>query len=174
MKSVLFLCLFLGFSVLVQFACTKTFAPVVPAAPTPTFTPTFTVTPTFTPVCGFTPVSYPTITPPTLVPAGDYVIQSAAQWSTVNPSVPVPSVNFSQQMILELSQADIISCGCGGIPPVITSVCFYWDHIEVDYSNSGETCPPPGGPSCYSISIVLDQVLVSVPQSNLPITWIGH
>jgi len=168
MKQFIVLFLILGLAGLVSFACTKSFTPVVPIAPTPTFTPIFT------PICGFTPVPYPAPTSPTLVPAGDYVIQNAAQWSTVNTSSSVPTVNFTQQMILELSQADIIDCTCAGIPPVITSVCFYWDHIEVDYANSGEVCPPPGGPTCFSISVVLDQVLVSVPQSNLPITWIGH
>jgi hypothetical protein len=173
MKHFLLLALILWPIALAPMACTHSPSPVVPAIqPTPTFTPTAT----FTPSCGFTPVAYSAIPNPgtNFITTGNYVIQNAAQWTTVNPSVPAPAVNFNQQMILEVAQTNNIGCLCTGIPLAITSVCFYVDHIEVDYANVGVVCPVNPIVSCNTALIISEQSLASVPQSNLPIIWVGH
>lgn len=152
-------------------ACVR--GPITPLAPTPT------PTPNTTPVCGFTPVPYPTPLSPGIVPPGNSVIQNAAQWTAVNSStVPLPAVNFNLQMILEVSLTEEWSCSCDSYPPTITSVCFYSDHIEVDYANPSLFCPTPIPGTvyvtCNSAWLRPVQVLAAVPQSNLPVVWVGH
>lgn len=136
--------------------------------------PTATPSPTViaTPVCGFTPLAS---TPAWGVASGDYVIQNQTQWTNVNGTgTAVPAVNFSTQMILELSQTVVFDCMCSANPPVIVSVCTYPDHIQVLYHNGGETCPTPGGVTCNSVFTTFLQSVVAVPQSNLPVSWVSE
>jgi hypothetical protein len=123
------------------------------------------------PVCAFTPLPNTT----NLFFNSNYaVIQSSASWTSANGvGTAVPPVDFSKQMILEYSQPITCNCGCTVIPPVITSVCFYRDHIEVDYQVGGTACPiAPGGLTCGSFFFTNYQALASVPQSNLPVSWV--
>ena len=115
------------------------------------------------------------------ISANYYVIKTAADWLTINnvgqlpgTNVPLPAVNFSNQMVLEVSEY-LDGAGACFIQPVITSVCFYSDHIEVDYQKGSDPCPPntsglSGGPGIGNNF----QAMVAVPQSNLPVTWIGN
>jgi hypothetical protein len=151
-------------------ACQKTYT-LGPAAPTPTSTPLPT------PVCAFTPLpaTYYTVVPTSfsLGPPSTFVIQSQSQWVSVNgPSAPLPAVNFSSQMILELALSQSCYCMCWANPPAISSVCAGWDQIEVEYEPGGCGCPTGIAPTCagnYSTNI---QALAVVNQSSLPVTWI--
>ena len=142
--------------------------------PTPTPVPTATPTPNLTPVCSFTPLGsarYWTVAGgPTT-----FVIQDAAQWTSVNGVGFAPPVNFSTQMVLEVSEMIFVSCGWTGFGPSITSVCVYSDHIEVNYQHGGATPPNPTPPyTCGSFLSYYAQDLVAIPQSNLPVFWYGH
>lgn len=141
----------------------------LPTGPTPVPSPTPTAV--VTPVCGFTPLAVA----PMGVSAGDYVIQSQTEWSNVNGAgTTIPPVDFSNQMILEVSQTVAYDCTCSAKPPVITSVCAYPDHLEVVYQNGGQACPTPGAVSCNSVFIIPLQSLVIVPPSNLPVSWVSQ
>jgi hypothetical protein len=129
--------------------------------------------PTATPGCGFTPLPNQINF---LVKGGYYVIQNSAEWTTVNGSEStVPAINFSNQMVLEYSQFITCSCMCTLIAPAIISVCFFEDHIEVGYLPGGSSCPVyTGGPICSSASLNNYQAIVSVPSSNLPVSWVDR
>jgi hypothetical protein len=178
MKRFLSLIVILLPVLLAPLACGK--HPIYPITiPTPTYTPTFTSTPvltaTATSSCGFTSIAYPTIPDPMIyrTTSGNYVIQNAAQWAAENPTVTAPSIDFSKQMLLEISQLETIDCGCTAVLASIISVCYYSDHIEVDYSNSGSNCPPTPF-TCNSLLILPVRVLAAVPQSGLPVVWAAH
>ena len=168
MKRFIFLIIFTCLTAWIPMACSHTITGPVPSVPSPA------PTTTSTPVCGTpTSVAIPSligVTVPYVTP-GAYVIQSAAQWSATNTNYNQPSVNFTTQMVLEYTQTMNVSCMCSLVEPVITSVCFYPDHIQVTGTKPGSNCPPPGGPTCYSIITVQAMVLVAVPQSNLPVVW---
>ena len=143
--------------------------------PTVTFTPTVT----YTPVCGFTPLPSETGLGLTV---GTFVIQNQTQWTSVNspygvgPTAVPAGVNFATQMILEVDQFVGWNCGCTGVPPTITSVCYYSNYIQVEYQNGGSLCPTPtpGGPTCNSFIQTNLSGLAVVPLSNLPVVWIAH
>jgi hypothetical protein len=172
MKRLLMLIVIFMPVLLAPIACSKLPSSPITGTPVPTATPVAAVTPS----CGFTPVPFPTVPFPGYVtPANaNSVIQNAAQWSAANPGVPVPAVNFSSQMILEVSQINSSNCNCAPIPPVISSVCFYSDHIEVDYVNESLACTPSPTVTCAIAVIVAQNVLVAVPQSGLPVVWVAH
>ncbi len=167
MKTILAFLLF-GFCCFAPLACRTTghLSPTLPFTPTPTVNTT--------PVCGFTLVPG---TVNLLSPGPYYVIQNAAEWSAANPNgtgVTMPPVNFSNQMIVEYSEWIQWNCGCSPIPPSITSVCEYSDHIEVDYQNGGVACPPPAAYTCNSFFSNYFQALAIVPLSNLPVSWVKN
>ncbi len=149
--------------------------PVMPSTPTATPSVTPTATPITTPACGFIPFD---------ISVGgfyttdqNFVIQDATQWAAVNgASAALPPVDFSKQMVLEIRDWLVVSCGCSAIMPSISSVCYYTDHIEVDYQEGGAYCPPPVGPvivTCNSVFSYGADYFAAIPQSSLPVTWIA-
>ena|GEM_PF-4038382 len=157
-----------------------------PPPPVPTYAPMPTGTPTVnpTPICGFTDLGVGMSWIGSSGTTSTFVIQTAAQWAadnstqaSTNPPLSI-SVDFNRQMVLEVSEFDYYNCGCSSVPPSITSVCFYSDHVEVDYNHAGSYCPPPPPGRipvmCNSFFSLPLQDAVAVPQSSLPVTWIGH
>jgi hypothetical protein len=142
--------------------------PINPIEPglAPTSTPTPTSTPNQTPVCGFT--ALPSQMNP-IANFSQYVIRNQTEWANLNGGVAAP-VNFSTQMILEITSS--VTGGCyTSTWPSFVSVCKYSDHIQVDYNAGG---PPYANHPCNMMSYILAQVMVAVPQSNLPVSWIAN
>jgi hypothetical protein len=150
--------------------------PVLPPLST-TSTPTLIAT--STPICGFTPLPN---TNNGLIQGPYYVIKDQIDFTNINDvslirgaSVSLPSIDFSTQMVLEYSQEIQTTCFCTVTLPAITSVCDYTDHIEVDYQNGGASCVVPvNGSNCNFIMYGYYQAMVTLPQSNLPVSWVGH
>ncbi len=171
MKRFIFLITFTCLTAWIPMACSHTITGPVPTVQAPTATATITTQP----VCGFTPIPTASLTGygNFTAPQSSNVIQTAAAWATVNPHYSQPSVNFSNQMILEYTEPLGVSCMCTFVQPVITSVCFYSDHIEVTGTKASINYPTlaPGAPQCQSFALLQAMVLVAVPQSNLPVVW---
>jgi hypothetical protein len=165
MKKFQFKLLFIALSLL-PVACNR----LLPIGPLPVPAPT--PTPNMTPVCGFTPLPNTTNLD---ISGTRFVIQNQTEWTNVNgPGTALPPVDFSNQMILELSQGITCSCMCSPVPPAITSVCHYPSYIEVNYQSGGVSCPPPPGYMCNSEFWTNYQSMVTVPQSNLPVSWVAQ
>lgn len=173
--------------ILAMTGCGKLYGPTHPipvSLPIPVPTPTLTVTPTpvTTPVCGFKDLG---ISMYWGAGAGKtYVIPDAATWIADNGvSATAPAVDFSAQMILEVSDEVISGCDGSSTWPSINSVCVFYDHIEVDYQLSKMIPIPtpvvtPGEipiirPICNSISYFWAQDSVAIPKSDLPVLWIA-
>lgn len=181
-----FAILVIGSMGLVPLACIRP----SPVGPTPSSTPTATPTPQ----CGF--ISLPNLSD-SVLNYGQFVIQNQAEWTNLNDAVPAP-VNFSSQMILEITRPETGGCIISTWPSFV-SVCVYFDHIAVVYLNGSGLVPgttpipynastpvvvtpigtvvPPiitPGPDCNEVTEILGQVMVAIPRSNLPVTWISQ
>lgn len=132
------------------------------SVPTPTAIPT--------PVCGFAPLQ---------VPDGfwakdsNFIIQNQTDWTNDNGgNTSTPPVDFSSQMIIGLSRKYYCRLNCTAAPPTITSVCYNPAYIEVDYQDGGCACQPTSGQNNFAMMMLPGQCMVSVPQSNLPVSWV--
>lgn len=134
-----------------------------PSVSTPTAIPT--------PVCGFALL---------LVPDGflakdsNFIIRNQTDWTNDDSdNTSAPPVDFSGQMIIGLSRKYSCSLNCTATPPSITSVCYNPSFIEVDYQEGGCACQPTSGQKNFAMMMLSGQCMVSVPQSNLPVSWVG-
>jgi hypothetical protein len=167
--------------------CGRVPLPTPPSAPMATPT----LTPTLVPGCGVSIVgilggfTFPTATPggvliPTPTPAAPAitpyptpiagpaqgVIRNLTEWQAAY-GTATPPVNFSQQMLVQVS---VLAFGCSG-GEYISNVC--WDNTQVTVSLV--TVPPAAGPIC-NVAAEFTTELVAVPQSNLPVVaqLVGH
>jgi len=132
--------------------------------------PSFGIPPTsgdLSPSCVWTPL------PSAMLPingSGADVIRNSTEWNAAFfpnvTSVPTPFVNFNQWMIV--GAPAMFSCNYQSA--VITSVCTYSDHIEVDVAAPTPTpVSPSNTPVAYCSSISPGMLLAAVRQSNLPV-----
>ena len=145
-----------------------------PMLPSPLATPTPS-----SPTCVWTPLS--SGVNGTYNSNGNMVIHNSTDWTSFDNGlglifpIPTPSVNFSTQMVLAVSEGFPSACTCNSGGPTITSVCAYSDHIEVDY----QEIPPPAGClqptpviNICAFHVVSESGLAAAPQSSLPVSWI--
>lgn len=174
--------------VLAPWAC-RPYLPISPNPSTPTpvpDNPTVTPTPNQTPVCGFT--SLPSMSN-SVSNYGQFVIQNQTEWANLNGTVAAP-VDFSKQMVLEITCKEIGGCE-NSIWPSFVSVCVYSNYIHVVYNAGLPYILPtfatpvtvlPGSapvsipyqPVCGVIYNIDGQVMVAMPQSSLPVTWVAQ
>jgi hypothetical protein len=102
--------------------------------------------------------------------SGANVIRNATEWHAAffpnATPLSTPPVDFSQWMVV--GAPALFSCNYQS--QVITSVCVYSNHIEMDTAAPTPTpVSPSNTPVAYCSSIIRGMVLAAVPQSNLPL-----
>jgi hypothetical protein len=136
--------------------------------------PSFGITPdggASSPSCVWTPL--PSVVQLLAAASNTYVIRNSGDWASAmfpyptSIPTPVPPVDFNQWMIVGVGA--LFSCNYQS--EVITSVCTYSDHIEVDYGPPPAILSTPGTPGATCDYIRTGQVLAAVPQSNLPVIF---